>query len=42
MNPEDDGVLVACASIHGNTRAAAEKMVEILKSKGADSCYLPT
>ena len=32
--PEDKGVLVACASIHGNTKAAAEKMVEILKSKG--------
>ena len=23
--PEEDGVLVACASIHGNTKAAAEK-----------------
>lgn len=33
--PEDKGVLVACASIHGNTKAAAEKMVEILKSKGS-------
>ena len=33
--PEDKGVLVACASIHGNTKAAAEKMVDILKSKGA-------
>lgn len=33
--PEDEGVLVACASIHGNTKAAAEKMVEILKEKGA-------
>ncbi len=33
--PEDKGVLVACASIHGNTKAAAEKMVEILKEKGA-------
>ncbi len=32
--PEDDGVLVACASIHGNTKCVAEKMVEILKSKG--------
>ena len=37
--PEEDGVLVACASIHGNTRAAAEKMVEILKSKGADVVF---
>lgn len=33
--PEDDGVLVACASIHGNTRQAALKMVDILKEKGA-------
>lgn len=32
--PEDDGVLVACASIHGNTKAAALKMVDILKEKG--------
>ena len=32
---EDDGVLVACASIHGNTKKAAEKMVEILNEKGA-------
>lgn len=32
--PEDDGVLVAYASIHGNTKAAAEKMKEILAAKG--------
>ena len=32
--PEDEGVLVASASIHGNTRKAAEKMAEILKEKG--------
>lgn len=32
--PEDEGVLVACASIHGNTKKATEKMVEILKEKG--------
>lgn len=32
--PEDEGVLVACASIHGNTKKAAEKMIEILKEKG--------
>ena len=37
--PEEDGVLVACASIHGNTRDAAEKMMEILKSKGADVVF---
>jgi len=33
--PEDEGVLVAYASIHGNTAKAAEKMAEILKDKGA-------
>lgn len=33
--PEDEGVLVAYASIHGNTAAAAKKMKEILESKGA-------
>lgn len=32
--PEDDGILVASASIHGNTKAAALKMVDILKEKG--------
>lgn len=32
--PEDDGVLVAYASIHGNTRKTAEKMKEILEDKG--------
>lgn len=33
--PEDDGVLVAYASIHGNTANAVKKLVEILKEKGA-------
>ena len=33
--PEEDGVVIACASIHGNTKAAAEKMAEILRKKGA-------
>ena len=33
--PEDKGVLVACASIHGNTKAAAEKMVSLLQEAGA-------
>lgn len=33
--PEDDGVLVAYASIHGNTAKAAKKMAEILEAKGA-------
>ena len=32
--PEEKGVLVAYASIHGNTAQAAGKMVEILKRKG--------
>ena len=32
--PEDDGILVACASIHGNTKAVALKMVDILKENG--------
>lgn len=32
---EDDGVLVAYASIHGNTAKAAKKMKEILEAKGA-------
>lgn len=37
--PEEDGVLIACASIHGNTKAAAEKMAEILRSKGANVVF---
>lgn len=32
--PEDKGILVACASIHGNTKKAALKLVEKLESKG--------
>lgn len=31
--PEDRGIFVACASIHGNTKAAAEKLVEKLQAK---------
>ena len=38
--PEEDGVLVACASIHGNTKNAALKMVEILKEKGANAEFI--
>lgn len=34
--PEDKGVLIACASIHGNTLKAGEKMAEILKEKGVE------
>ncbi len=33
--PEDEGILVAYASIHGNTRKAAIKLKEILETKGA-------
>lgn len=33
--PEDEGVLVAYASIHGNTAKAAREMAEILKANGA-------
>lgn len=32
--PEDEGVFIAYASIHGNTAQAAEKMKEILEAKG--------
>ena len=31
--PEDQGIFVASASIHGNTKAAAEKLVEKLQAK---------
>lgn len=33
--PEDDGVFIAYASIHGNTANAAREMAKILKEKGA-------
>ena len=33
--PEDEGVFIAYASIHGNTAKAAKKMAEILEAKGA-------
>ena len=32
--PEEEGVLVACASIHGNTKKAALELVEKLKAAG--------
>lgn len=32
--PEERGILVAYASIHGNTKIAAEKMAELLKQTG--------
>ena len=34
--PEDEGVLIAYASIYGNTKEAAEEMVSILKEKGVE------
>lgn len=33
--PEDEGVLIAFASIHGNTAKAARRLGEILEAKGA-------
>lgn len=37
---ETEGVLVACASIHGNTLKAAEKIAEMLEAKGAGRVVL--
>lgn len=34
--PEDKGIFIACASIHGNTMVAAQKLAEILKAKGEE------
>ena len=38
--PETDGVFIACASIHGGTLKAAEKLAEILQEKGAPKVVL--
>ena len=38
--PESEGVFIACASIHGNTLKAAEKLAEILEKKGAKKVVL--
>ena len=38
--PEEKGVVIACASIHGNTMIAAEKLAEILKAKGEKNVVL--
>ena len=38
--PEDDGVFIACASIHGNTYNACEKLKEKLESKGVKKVVL--
>ena len=35
--PEDKGVLIAYASIHGNTGKAARKLAEMLKEKGVEN-----
>lgn len=34
--PEDKGVLIAYASIHGHTAAAAEKLAQLLNDRGAE------
>lgn len=34
--PEDKGILIAYASIHGNTAVAANKLAEILRKKGVE------
>ena len=38
--PEEEGILLAYASIHGNTRIAAEKMKEFLEQAGAKKVVL--
>ncbi len=38
--PEDEGILIACASIHGNTLDAAQKMREICEQKNAKKVVL--
>ncbi len=38
--PESEGVFIACASIHGGTLKAAEKLADILRSKGAKKVVL--
>ena len=35
--PEEDGIVIACASIHGNTKKAMLKFADILKEKGAEN-----
>ena len=38
--PEDEGVFIAYASIHGNTAKAAKKLAEMLEEKGAKRVVL--
>lgn len=38
--PEDDGILIACSSIYGNTFEAAKKLKEILEEKSSKKVVL--
>lgn len=38
--PEDEGVLIACASIYGHTMEVAKKLEEMLKEKGVEEVVL--
>lgn len=38
--PEDKGIVIAHASIHGNTAAAAKQLKEILEAKGAEKVVM--
>ncbi len=38
--PENKGIFIACASIHGNTLEAAEKLKEMLEARGAEKVSL--
>ena len=38
--PEDEGVLIACASIYGHTMEVAKKLEEMLKEKGIEKVVL--
>lgn len=38
--PEDTGILIAYASIHGHTAQAAAKLKELLESKGAPNVHI--
>ena len=38
--PEEKGIFVACASIHGNTLTAAEKFCNMLEERGAEKVVL--
>ena len=38
--PENEGIVIACASIHGNTMKAAKKLAEILEQKSSKKVVL--